>query len=77
MLRLTLSSRPRPVTMKIFSARPTRVECDGVRLPGYTSAIAFARSAQGWRYAAPFVLVKFKSAGGTDLIVVQGSDSTR
>jgi alpha-D-xyloside xylohydrolase len=77
MLALTLSSRPRPVTMKIFSARPTRVECDGVRLPGYTSATAFARSAQGWRYAAPFVLVKFKSAGGTDRIVVQGSDSTR
>jgi len=63
--------------MKIFSARPSRVEYDGARLHRYTSATAFARSAQGWRYAAPFVLVKFKSAGDTARIVIQGSNFIR
>ncbi|HLX95037.1 MAG TPA: TIM-barrel domain-containing protein [Verrucomicrobiae bacterium] len=76
-ITLTLSSPPRPVMMKIFSTRPARVECDGVRLHRFTGATAFARSAQGWRYATPFVLVKFKSAGGTNRIVVQGSRFTR
>jgi alpha-D-xyloside xylohydrolase len=68
-ITLTLASRQRPVTMKIFSTRPARVEYDGTRLHRFTSATAFAGSAQGWRYAAPFVLVKFKSAGGTSQIV--------
>lgn len=76
-ITLTLSSPPRPVTLKILHARPSRVQCDGVELHRFSSVTAFDRSAQGWRYAAPFVLVKFKSAGGTNRIVVQGSNSTR
>ncbi len=76
-IRFSLLSQPRPVTMKIFSDRPLRVECDGMRLHHFISARDFDLAARGWFYDGQFVQVKFQHAGGSSRIMVQGNNSTR
>jgi alpha-D-xyloside xylohydrolase len=74
---LSLSSRPGPVTIRILSNRPLRVECDGKRLHHFTRETGFDRAARGWFYDGKFVQIKFRHAGGSSQIVVQGRNSTR
>jgi alpha-D-xyloside xylohydrolase len=76
-IRFSLLSEPRPVTMKIFSDRPLRVECDGRRLHHFANARSFDLAARGWFYDGQFVQVKFQHAGGPSRIMVQGNNSTR
>jgi hypothetical protein len=76
-IRFSLLSQPRPVTMKIFSDRPLRVECDGMRLHHFISVRDFDLAARGWFYDGQFVQVKFQHAGGSSRIMVQGNNSTR
>jgi alpha-D-xyloside xylohydrolase len=76
-LRLSLSSAPRPILLKILATRPLKVERDGVSLTQFRSAARFARATQGWFYDGGFLEIKFRHAGDTSQIVVQGSNLTR
>ena len=76
-IRLSLSSKPRLVTMKILFHEPLRVECDGKRLPHFTRETRFDRAESGWFYDGQFVRIKFPHAGGSSQVVVQGRNSTR
>lgn len=76
-ISLSLLSKPRPVTMKIFSAEPLRVDYDDKRLRHFTNEIDFTRASRGWFYDGRFLEIKFRHVGGSGRIVVQGRNSTR
>jgi alpha-D-xyloside xylohydrolase len=76
-IRLSLSSEPRLVLMKILSDQPLRVECDGMRLHHFSNETGFALAARGWFYDGQFVRIKFHHANGPSRIVLQGRNSTR
>jgi len=71
---LLLLSRPRSVMMKIFSAQPVRVECDGASLTQFKNGTDFAQAARGWFYDGQFAQIKFTHIGGSSRIVLQGSN---
>ena len=76
-LTLLLSSRPRPVLLKVFAPQPSGVGHDGASLTQFMKAADFARTTQGWFYDGSFVQVKFNHQGGSGRVVIQGSNSTR
>ncbi|MGA2685065.1 MAG: TIM-barrel domain-containing protein [Verrucomicrobiota bacterium] len=76
-LTLLLSSRPRPLLLKVFAALPSGVGHDGASLTQFMKADDFARTTQGWFYDGSFVQVKFIHPGGSGRVVIQGSNSTR
>jgi alpha-D-xyloside xylohydrolase len=76
-IRLSLSSWPRRVTMKILAEEPLRVECDGRRLHHFTNETSFALAARGWFYDGRLVRIKFHHGNGSSQIVVQGCNFTR
>jgi alpha-D-xyloside xylohydrolase len=71
----SLSSNPRPVSMRFFVSQPFGVEYDGVRMPQFTNATAYAGASIGWYYdSGGFLNVQFSHTGGTGLITF-GPDS--
>jgi len=76
-LTLLLSSRPRPVLLKVFAPQPSGARYDGASLTQFMKAADFARTTQGWFYDGSFVQVKFNHQGGSGRVVIQGSNSAR
>jgi alpha-D-xyloside xylohydrolase len=76
-IKLSLSSKSGWVTLKIFTSRPSRVECGGLRLHRFTNSTGFASATRGWFYNGQFVQIKFPHAGGTSQIDIQGRNFTR
>jgi alpha-D-xyloside xylohydrolase len=73
-VRLSLVSAARPVRLRVFGPEPFSVERDGVTLSKIGNAGDFAQASLGWRYEAPFVLIKFNHGGGATQIAF-GPDS--
>ena len=76
-LTLLLSSRPRPVLLKVFAPKPSGARYDGASLTQFMKAADFAQTTQGWFYDGSFVQVKFNHQGGSSRVVIQGSNSAR
>jgi len=76
-LTLLLSSRPRPVLLKVFAPQPSGARYDGASLTQFMKAADFAQTTQGWFYDGSFVQVKFNHQGGSGRVVIQGSNSAR
>jgi len=76
-LTLLLSSRPRPVLLKVFAPQPSGARYDGASLTQFMKAADFAQTTQGWFYDGSFVQVKFNHQGGSSRVVIQGSNSAR
>jgi alpha-D-xyloside xylohydrolase len=71
---LNLASVARSVQFRVRTEEPFSVERDGISLARFTNETEFAQSAQGWRYDAPFVRVKFAHPGD-NAVVTFGPDS--
>jgi hypothetical protein len=65
----TLNANPRPISMRFFVSQPSGVEYDGVRMPHFTNATAYAAASIGWYYdSGGFLNVQFNHTGGTGVI---------
>jgi len=72
----TLSSNPRSISMRFFTAQPFGVEYNGVRMPQFTNATDYATTTSlGWYYDTNnFLNVTFNHTGGVAEITF-GPDS--
>ncbi len=68
---LSLTSTLRPIQLRILTTAPAGVERDGVRLPKFTNATAYASASLGWYYDASsgFLQAKFYHLGGSSTLM--------